>query len=188
MSDSLSSYGLEPIRFLFLSMRFSRQEYCSGLPCPPPGDLPNPGIKPRSPTLQFDSLSSEPPGKPRNTEVGSLSFLQVIFPTQESNPALLHWTGVSCIAGGFFTYWAVREAPYELKLVLILILPCSINQAAVFPVPLFPWFMPLCFCPHVRINESFYCRLNIEPFLYSLNPPCHGAGTCSFVVRQYISH
>ena len=35
-----------------LSVEFSRQEYWSGLPCPPPGDLPNPGIKPRSPTLQ----------------------------------------------------------------------------------------------------------------------------------------
>ena len=43
-----------------LSMGLSRQEYCSGLPCPPPGDLPHPGIQPRSPTLQADSL----PGKP----------------------------------------------------------------------------------------------------------------------------
>ena len=42
---------------------FSRQEYFSGLPCPLPRDLPNPGIKPRSPTLQADSLLSEPPGK-----------------------------------------------------------------------------------------------------------------------------
>ena len=47
-----------------LSMGFSRQEYWSGLPCPPPGDLPNSGIKPRSPTLQADSLLSDPPGKP----------------------------------------------------------------------------------------------------------------------------
>ena len=47
-----------------LPMGFSRQEYWSGLPCPPPGDLPNPGIVPRSPTLQADSLPSEPPGKP----------------------------------------------------------------------------------------------------------------------------
>ena len=39
-----------------LSMGFSRQEYWSGLPCPPPGDLPNPGIKPRSPALQMDPL------------------------------------------------------------------------------------------------------------------------------------
>ena len=53
-------------RNLTLSMKFSRQEYWSGLPCPPPGDPPNPEIKPRSPTLQADSLPlpSEPPGSP----------------------------------------------------------------------------------------------------------------------------
>ena len=45
-------------------MGFSRQEYWSGLPFPSPGDLPNPGIKPRSPALQADTLTSEPPGKP----------------------------------------------------------------------------------------------------------------------------
>jgi len=43
---------------------FSRQEYWSGLPCPPLGDLLHPGIEPRSPALQADSLLSEPPGKP----------------------------------------------------------------------------------------------------------------------------
>ena len=42
---------------------FSRQEHWSGLPCPLPGDVPNPGIKPGSPILQADSLPSEPPGK-----------------------------------------------------------------------------------------------------------------------------
>ena len=47
-----------------LSMGFSRQEYWSGLPFPSPGDLPNTGIKPGSPTLQADALTSEPPGKP----------------------------------------------------------------------------------------------------------------------------
>ena len=51
-----------------LSMGFSRQEYWSGLTFPSPGDLPNPGNEPRSPTLQADTLSSEPPGKP--PEVG----------------------------------------------------------------------------------------------------------------------
>jgi len=45
-------------------MKFSRQEYWSGLPFPSSGDLPNPGIKPRSAALQADSLPSEPPGKP----------------------------------------------------------------------------------------------------------------------------
>ena len=47
-----------------LSMGFFRQEYWSGLPFSYPGDLPNPGMKPRSPVLQADSLPSEPPGKP----------------------------------------------------------------------------------------------------------------------------
>ena len=42
-----------------LSMGFSRQEYWSGLPFPSPGDLPDPGIEPRSPTLQADALLSE---------------------------------------------------------------------------------------------------------------------------------
>ena len=105
---------------VFLSMGFSRQEYWSGLPCPSPGDLSDPGIKTRSPALQADFLLSEPlsesesrsvmsdsmrpqglyspwnsPGQ--NTEVGSLSLLQGIFPTQELNP-------------GLPISWATREA------------------------------------------------------------------------------
>ena len=52
--------------------------------------LPIPRIKPRSPTLQVDSLPTEPQGKPRNTGMGSLSLLQWIFSTQESNWGLLH--------------------------------------------------------------------------------------------------
>ena len=52
-----------------LSMQFSRQEYWSGLPFPSPGDLPNPGVKPRSPALQADSLPSESPGKPMRKRV-----------------------------------------------------------------------------------------------------------------------
>jgi len=50
-----------------LSIVFSRQKYWSGLPCPPAGDLPHPGIKPASPVspvLQADYLPTEPPGKP----------------------------------------------------------------------------------------------------------------------------
>ena len=46
-----------------LSMGFSRQVYWSALPFPSPGDLPDPGIEPRSPTVQADPLTSEPPGK-----------------------------------------------------------------------------------------------------------------------------
>ena len=69
---------------------FSRQEYWSGLPCPPPGDLPNPGMEPRSPALQVDSLPAEPQGKPKNTGVGSLSLLQGICSTPGWNPGLPH--------------------------------------------------------------------------------------------------
>ena len=71
-------------------MEFSRPEYWSGYPFPSPGDLPSPGIKPRSPTSQADSLPAEPQEKPKNTGVGTLSLLQQIFLTQESNPSLPH--------------------------------------------------------------------------------------------------
>ena len=50
-------------RKALLSMGFFRQEYWSGLSFPSPGDLPNPGIEPRSPALQAGALPSEPPGK-----------------------------------------------------------------------------------------------------------------------------
>ena len=71
-------------------MEFSRPEYWSGWPFPSSGDLPNPGIKPRSPELQADSLPAEPQRKPKNIGVGSLSLLQGIFLTEELNWGLLH--------------------------------------------------------------------------------------------------
>ena len=54
------------------------------------GSLPNPVIEPRSPTSQTDSLPAGTQGKPKNTRVGSLSLLQGIFLTHESNQGLLH--------------------------------------------------------------------------------------------------
>ena len=56
--DFLRPHVFQPTR-LVCPWEFSRQEYWSELPCPPPGDLPNPGIKPRSPALQADSLPAE---------------------------------------------------------------------------------------------------------------------------------
>ena len=160
-----------------LSMGFSRQEYWSGLPFPSPGCISDPGIKLASPALagRFFMLSHQ--GSPcflmkwsesrsvvsdsfnpglhgpwnspgQNTGVGSLFLLQGIFPTQGSNPGLLHcrwilyqlnhkgsprklkWvaypfssrssppgnqTSFSCIASGFFTNWAIREAQIASK-------------------------------------------------------------------------
>ena len=60
-------------------------EYWSGQTFSFLGDFPHSGIEPRSPTLQADSLPAEPQGKPKHTEVGSLSLPQGIFLTQESN-------------------------------------------------------------------------------------------------------
>ena len=63
----LSRVRLFVTPWILQSMEFSRPEYWSGYPFPSPGDLPNPGIEPRSPSLQSDSLPAEPQGKPKNT-------------------------------------------------------------------------------------------------------------------------
>ena len=60
---------------LLCPQEFSRQEYWSSLPCPPPGDIPNLGIEPRTPTLQADSLPSEPPGKPIHTHTHTYTHI-----------------------------------------------------------------------------------------------------------------
>ena len=60
VSSSLQPHGLYVSHQAPLSMGFSRQEHWSGLPFPSPGDLPDTGIESRSPTLQADSLPSEP--------------------------------------------------------------------------------------------------------------------------------
>ena len=94
MSDSVQPHGLKPAP---LVMGILQARILEWLPGPPLGNLPNPGIEPRSPALQADSLPSVPPGKPKNMGVGSLSLLQQL------NQGLLHcrW---------FFTSWATREA------------------------------------------------------------------------------
>ena len=95
------TYSLSPLRLFAtprtvahrapLSMRILQAKYWNGLPCPPPGDLCNLGIEPRSPALQADSLPSEPPGNPKNTRVGSLTLLKGILPIQESKWGFQHY-------------------------------------------------------------------------------------------------
>ena len=70
------------------------------------GIFPNPGIKPRSPKLQVDSLPAEPQGKPKNSGVVSLSLLQQIFLTQELNRGLLHCR------------WILDQLSYQVKWML----------------------------------------------------------------------
>ena len=62
MSDSCDPHSLVVCQAPMF-MGFPSQEYWSGLPFPSPGDLPDPGIEPGSPTLEADTLTSEPPGK-----------------------------------------------------------------------------------------------------------------------------
>ena len=89
-SKSLGCVRLFATPWTIQPVEFSRPEYWNGWLFPSPGDLPNPGMEPRSPALQADSLPVEPQESPRITGVGSLSFLQWIFLTQELNQGLLH--------------------------------------------------------------------------------------------------
>ena len=71
------------VRQALLSLGFSSPQYWSELPCPPPGNLPDPGIEPRSPALQEDSLPSELPGKQQEKEISfkmlGLNFLSLDY-------------------------------------------------------------------------------------------------------------
>ena len=79
-----------------LSMGTLQARMLKWVACPLRGDAPNPGIEPRSPTFQADSLPAELREKPKNTGVGSLSFFRRSYRPRNQ-------TGVSCIIGGFFT-------------------------------------------------------------------------------------
>ena len=83
VSDSVTLWTV--VRQAPFSRGFFRQEYQSGLPCPPPGDLPEPEVEPAYPALQADSLSTQPPGKPKK-ELGSLCELAVI----ETEPCFIN--------------------------------------------------------------------------------------------------
>ena len=79
LSQSVVSNSLQPMTVALqapLSWGFSRQEYWSGLPCPPPGDILNPGIEPRSSELQANSLPSEP-GKHQIMASGPITSWQI---------------------------------------------------------------------------------------------------------------
>ena len=82
------------------SMEFSRPEYQSGKPFPSLGDLSKPGIKPRSPVLQADSLPAEHKRSPRILE-------GVAYPFSSGSSLLRYWTRVSYTAGTLFTNWAI---------------------------------------------------------------------------------
>ena len=105
MANSLWTHGLQPAR-LSLSMGFSRQEYCSGLPCPPlQGIFLTQGLNPGLPHCRRILYRRSHYGSPRTLE-------WVAYPFSRGSSRPRNQTGVSCIAGGFFTSWATREALY----------------------------------------------------------------------------
>ena len=106
MSDSATPWTIH-----IQSIEFSRPQYWSWQPFPSPGDLPNPEIELRSPTLQADSFPARPQEKPKNTGVGSLSLLQRNFPTQEPNWGLLHcrWILYQLSYKGSPTHYYIKQ-------------------------------------------------------------------------------
>ena len=142
--------------------------------CPPPGDLPNPGIIPRSLALQGNSLPSEPPGKPKNTGVGSLSLLQGIFPTQESNRTLLHsrWildqlSNLNCLSPLF-----------------------SLNLNALATAP--SSYSPIIHAATLHgLRHFLHQPLNLplsHPFLLVPQPGTHLSAACSALLSQMLSN
>ena len=126
-----------------LSMGFSRQEYWSGLPCPPPGDLPDPGIEPRSPALQADSLSSELPGK---LILGGLDKLSV---------------------------WRFQESHWHIVNVFHFILSLSLSSSLPSLLMILPWPLPSVVEGATRRMEGLSSKVSIRSmrriiFRYSL--------------------
>ena len=114
-----------------LSVKFSRQEYWSELPCPSPGDLPNPGIKLGSPELQADSLLSEPPGKPEVIRTKSLIALEKAGRNQRiENAALEDDTRLECKT-------EAGEASYSKDRGAVLFIIMVHRQPASLPLEMF---------------------------------------------------
>ena len=141
-------------------MKFSRQEYQSGLPCPPPGDVPNSGTEPWSPALQVDSVLSEPPWKPWYIVSARQMLTESVYPVF-SFPALylLSHSALVC-----------ASPPKGLKAHLIHLMTCS--------------------CDHSfgLISSIFHCDIQVHALCFatstSWNPwkasTCFIFFTCSF--------
>ena len=115
-----------------LSMEFPRQEYWSGLPCPPRGDLPHPGIEPsslKSPHWQVGSLPLVPPGKPHLICTLSLKKSLQIKKTKKQQQQNKTWT---CEETCILNYssllkpprWCTRNLKFHLSFVSFVILGC----------------------------------------------------------------
>ena len=149
-----SVHGYSPMR---------SQEYWSGLPCPPPGDLPNPGIKFRSPSLQEESLPSEPPGKPMKTGMGSLSLPQRIFLTQGLNWCLLHCRQI-------IYPLSYQGRPSHLSIFI------NWNSFMIIHSPPFAYFLFYILIIFISVHSYLFCSLGNSPTLSFI----YFCSNCSF--------
>ena len=110
------------------SLGFSRQEHCSGLPSPSPGDLPDPGIEPKSPALQADALPAEPAGTPSTTKGEGRQTKPPLGPdpwappspqTRNSSPPSLGMSRITCCL--FLLPPAAAGAPVKTSLISCLL-------------------------------------------------------------------
>ena len=155
-----------------LSMGFSRQEYWSGLPVPSPGDLPDPGMKPRCPTWQADSLPSEPPGKPCNTQPTVNSSSQPVL-----GNSLILWISFSPRQSFLQSDWRQKsQCPQSLRLST-----CPLRKASktgtcinTHPCPFFLWKQRT---RHFPSGLPLACFLLFRPKLLHFNLCCWGQGS-----------
>ena len=153
-------------------MGLSRQESWSGLPFPPPGDLPDLGTEPGSPPLQADHLPSEPPGNltglyPTECEcycVQSLSHIQ-LFGTAKS----CKWTAVCQASLSFTVSWSL------LKLMSIELVMPSNHLIFCHPLLLLP-----SICPSIKVfssDSAFHIRWpQYWSFSFSISPSSENNG------------
>ena len=159
-------------------MRFSRQEYWSGLPFPSPGDLPNPGIEPGSPTLQADSLTSEPSGKPFSWarvlhNLVSSWFLFLIWANHIEILQILKYAMLSQYFYLYVCLWFFLLLEMTIICLIVWELLVFQNSAQIsLCLKILPdhfWSQSICFLPYIptaSVQTFFY--LNSKHFLKNL--------------------
>ena len=95
-----------------------KQEYWSGLPCPPPGDLPHLRIEPQSPALQVDSLSTEPSGKPPYGKGGGGGGLVAKSCLTLATPLTVAYQAPRSMSFYRQEYWSGLPFPFRLNLIM----------------------------------------------------------------------
>ena len=175
-------------------MGFSRQEYWSGLPCPPPGDLPHPGIERKSPALQVDSSPSEPPGKPifsmyilhTHTHTHSQWYMYTVY-TRTCTHFQYSYKGLAhVIEGGGWQVpqsakWVSKLGTPESLLVSVWIWEFEIWKEPVFQLESEGRKNPVC-SQSARRNSLFFgggsAFCFIQAQLTGWDPPTMGRTTC----------